>query len=351
MDTMKQIAHFVRWRDWGPRKLTIWWSLCLYLALRDDLEAAHFLQDFVIYFIFAITQATLGYVLNDWGDRKLDRRQFKRNSFAGKTPLESVMALILVLVLALIAGLPLIRRAGFGLLWLIWAVAAAAYSLEPLRLKTRGLVGWLVGVAAQWFLPVLLTFSAFQVQGGLDMWLLAGALSLIGASQDLAHQRANRRRDLLTHAETFAASLPETFVDHLYAALLLLDKLSVGFVLGIFAYGLRLVELPWGSWFATGLAAAYSVLLLVTFWRSWRSLFGNAIADPYFGPGSEGSAAARLLHLTLLEIFAPLALGVVQALHSPLYSLVLAPWLVWRLVLHPKIWRMSLSGLRTRPIK
>lgn len=348
LNTISDIARFIRWRDWGPGKMTVLWSLCLYIAVAMELPFDRFAITFIVFMAFAATQSALGYVLNDWGDRDLDRRQFKNNAFNGKSPLESTLALTLLLVMALVTGLPLVLRPGFGLLWCAWIAAAAAYSLEPFRLKTKGLVGLVVSAAAQWFLPVLITFGAFEAGGGLDMWILAMALTVTGVTLEIGHQRYDRSRDLVTRAETFAALVSNRKIDRIYASALLLDKLTIGLIIAVNVFLLVSLQTRWTVALAFLLGCVYVLLVLVTLGKSLQALGGSKVDDPYYGNHSQRFTAVRLLHEILLNFGLPVVLGIAATVHSPLYAIVLGLFLIWRIVLGGADLRWPLRSLKTR---
>jgi 4-hydroxybenzoate polyprenyltransferase len=348
MDTVKQIAQFVRWRDWGPGKLTLFWGLSLYIGVVYEFPFDGFLMTFVAFLIFAATQSTLGYVLNDWSDRELDRRQFKRNSFNGKSQLESILALTLVMVTAFIAGLPLALRPGFGLLWFAWAATAASYSLEPLRLKTRGLVGLLVSVVAQWFLPALMTFAAFQVVGGLDMWLLVAAFTINGTTQEVARQRAERARTLHTRTGTFAASLSAEKVNLIYAVALLFDKMAIGTVIAVVVANLSSLGPSWSLHLAVLVAGIYTALFLATLGRTFNNLRGAELEDPYYQHPAARWSVAQLLHGQVHTFVLPILLAITATTRTPIYGVMLGLFFGWMVMCSSGSWRMTLKAVRIR---
>lgn len=348
MDTVSQIARFIRWRDWGPGKLTVLWSLCFYIAVAYEIPFGRFALTFLVFMIFAGTQSALGYVLNDWGDRALDRRQFKYNGFNGMSNLECILTLTLVLVTALVSGLPLALRPGFTLLWITWVAITAAYSLEPLRLKTRGLAGLLVSFVAQWFLPVLLTFAAFEVAGGSDMWIIAIALTISGAALEVGHQRWDRERDAITRAETFAVTLSNEKVSRFYALMLLLDKIAIGMIIAVIVSTLLTLGQPWLFELAIGIILLYAGLVIATLKNAVRAMQGGELDDPYYGPRAVAPTPAQFLHQTLLNFFVPVILGVALTLQAPLYAIMLGLFLVWRVVLGGADWLWPLRAIRIR---
>jgi 4-hydroxybenzoate polyprenyltransferase len=346
--TLGQIARFIRWRDWGVGKLILLWNLCLYIALTYQIPFITFFLTAVVFLIFAASQSAFGYVLNDWSDCDLDKRQLKRNSFIGLNKLESYIALGLMVIVAFISGMPLINRPGFGLLWLAWIAAAVAYSSEPLRLKTRGLVGLTVSFVAQWFLPVLITFAAFQAPITWETWVLAAALTVSGATLEIAHQRYDRVRDRITSAETFAVGLSDAQVDRLYAAALIADKLAIGACTGVMALALRRLDAPWATILAAVLVVGYVMLALATLPGAWAGFGVGELIDPYY---THRDSIARLLHETLLNLLVPLTLGVALTVIEPLYAIALGIFLVWRLNMGSIDWTWPVRAVRTRGMK
>ncbi|HSO27905.1 MAG TPA: UbiA family prenyltransferase, partial [Anaerolineales bacterium] len=329
MNTAKQIAIFIRWRDWGPGKLTLLWVVCLYLAVAYEIRFEEFVSIFVIFLCFAAAQAALGYVLNDWGDRDLDRRQFKRNAFSGRTRLESILALLLIMIMALVAGAPLLLRRGFGLLWFAWALSAAAYSLSPMRLKTRGLVGLVAASIAQWLLPVLITFAAFEVAGGEDMWLIALGLTASGAALELGRQRFNRDRNLLTNTGTYAASLSFGQLQKRYALALALDKLAVILVGLVFLSALEISWTMWSQVFVTVLGALYLLALMYSLVGLWQALRQGRLGESGSSAGETRQVFMHGMNNMLLTLAIPIALGGMATLRIPAYALVLGFYLLW----------------------
>jgi 4-hydroxybenzoate polyprenyltransferase len=329
LTTISQIARFIRWQDWGTVKLTLVWSLSLYIAVAYELAFEKYALSLIVFLIFVFNQFTLSFVLNNWGDRDLDRKEFRNNPFKGKTPLESVLILTLLAIIAFVSGLPLILLNGFALLWIGWLTSAAAYALNPLRLKTKGFGGVIAAVAAYWFLPVLITFSAFEVAGSLDMWLFALAYSIIGVTGEIGQQRFDRARDRLANVSTFASQLSEQAVDRLYAALLFLEQLAVGLIVLVVVQELRSAQDRWAMVFAFLITCSYLVLLSLSIGRTIACLRKQPSEWPYY---SRSQATKSLLFEILLNLGLPICLGAMAALRSPLYAFILGLYLVFRVV-------------------
>ncbi len=345
MSTLAQIANFLRWREWGPGKLSLLWGLSIYIALAYELAFEKYLITFLVFLPFAAAQAALGHVVNEWSDRELDRRQFKRNAFNGMTQLECILSISLVLVAAIITGLPFIPRPGVMMLWLVWAVLMAAYSLEPLRLKTKGLVGLLVLLAAQWFLPVLITFAVFEAPAGVEMWVLAAAITVSGASLEISRQQANRTRQMITGTGTFVAGISDADMDQLKIIFHILDKLAIGLVIAV---AVSTLENSSGSWFlmlSAILALPYALLVLVTLRNMVRRKESVAVSEKHL---VEDDTSTALLHEAFVVFAMPVVAGTALAIQIPVYGFVVGVFVVYQLLAHrPNLYR-PLAGILIR---
>ena len=214
---ISQVATMTRWQDWGPGKITIFCSLSFYIAVAYRLPFYDFLLAFALFMLFASAQAAFGFIVNNWGDRDLDRSEGKYNPFNETSYLKGLSWLLSICAIAFLTALPLLRSRLFLALWALWLCTMTAYSLPPLRLKTRGFWGLLVSFLSQWSLPVLLAFCTFDRYGGWDMWLWAAALTVSGATLEVAHQRYDRERDLEADAITFGAGLSPERLNRIYS--------------------------------------------------------------------------------------------------------------------------------------
>lgn len=342
MSTTAKISQFLRWRDWGPGRLSVFWGLTLYIALAYHLGFSRYILVFLVYLPFAAAQAILGYVINEWGDRSLDRRLFKHNAFNGMTYLERILSLALVLVAAMVTGLPFLPRPGFLMLWLTWALLAAGYSLEPFRLKVHGLVGFLALLAAEWFLPVLITFAVFEVQGGIDMWVLAAALTISGAARELDRSSHNRLHSL-TCKGMFTAEISAEKLQLLSRLTRIGEKIGVGLVIGLVLLRLDPTNQSLALELRLVLGSAYILWLLMAWRIGWRRSHDEAEQDS--GPSTVGEEGSQL-HTTFLAFAVPIVCGLACALSAPEYGLILGLFLVWKLVAGRPDFTRPLSQIR-----
>lgn len=215
------VQGLTRWNEWSESKLPLLLTALFYLALLalsssgsapagrgtpagQALEPAALLQRLGVILVVACLGLAFGYVLNDFADRDVDRRAGKPNLVGGLGPTAGG---------ALLVGLAV---AGVGSLWLFYGqpwvielallcyVVGAAYSLPRLRLKERGLLGLIVGAAAQGSLPALAIFAIFDSLGW-EALLFGFLLLLICLRWMLIHQVLDLTADREAGVRTYVA--------------------------------------------------------------------------------------------------------------------------------------------------
>lgn len=341
---MITISEFIRWRDWGPGKTPVIFSLVAYIALARQEFSVDLIIKSALFIGFSVTQSALGYVVNDWGDRRIDKLHGKKNAFENLTVLQGLRRLGALSCIAIFTGVFFIKRHAFLPLWLIWIFFTCAYSLKPMRLKARGAVGLGVSSIAQWTLPVLIAFSAMDRFGGWDMIVFAIANSMSGAALEIAHQRYDRSNDMSTQTKTFATRIKKIRLDRLYSIALILDKLAIGCV--VIMVSLVLPDLGNALFWkvsALFLPAIYLSIAVAAILENRKGAAQHDSPDPYYSPGH---SANKLLHETLPNLILPGFLLSALMIRAPLNLFLLAGFLYWRLVLGEADWRWPLRKIR-----
>jgi 4-hydroxybenzoate polyprenyltransferase len=200
MTIASQWLRLTRWREWAQSKLPYIAATALLLAPSDVATPRLLAMIGTV-----VPWAAFGYGINDIADRYADERAAKQNRAAVLS--EESCALFLLLTAGAAFGLSLLWAADWvgPTLVLTGLALAAAYSLPPLRLKERGLVGVVAPAAAQWLLPVL-ALSAAERDGWKDP--AAWSLGLVGLSigvrwmgvHQLQDMAADRKAGLRTYA-------------------------------------------------------------------------------------------------------------------------------------------------------
>jgi 4-hydroxybenzoate polyprenyltransferase len=340
---LNELSALLRWRDWGPGKIPVFCTLLGYIALAERNFSVAFVTDFALFIIFASIHSGLGYVVNDWGDREIDKLHQKPNAFQNLNYFHGILFLAVLSVIALLSGLPFVRRPMVLPLWITWAFFTLTYSLRPLRLKERGVWGLGVSSVAQWTVPVLLTFAAMRRFGSWDMIVFVIANSISGATLEIAHQRYDQARDLSTRTNTFGTRLSSAKLDRLYSAALFSDKMAIGAVLVSISVGIAQLGPP-ASWIGLvyPLIAIYLILLLIAYLEIIRSSMRGEFLDPYY---SLKRSANKILHETMPNLIVPSFLLLLLTLLQPVNGILLLTFLYWRLALGKAEWKWPLRVL------
>src|SRR5437870_3309478 len=76
------LKRYVRWPDWALSRIPMLCVVGSYLGLVHGHDLTNFFTDFLVFtFVFASSSSAFGFLVNDLGDRELDRRHGKRNTF------------------------------------------------------------------------------------------------------------------------------------------------------------------------------------------------------------------------------------------------------------------------------
>jgi 4-hydroxybenzoate polyprenyltransferase len=287
MNRLVELMRLVRWRDWFFDKTLSLFFVAFYVALVDRLFSPLYLGHLAILLIFAILSAAYGFLVNDLGDREIDRQQGKVNAFHRLDPARAPLLLGGLLLAATLVCFPFWRQVGFLLLWGLWILVTTAYSLPPLRFKERGFWGIIAPGVAQFVLPPLLFFAAFGHLTTWDAGLLVAYLGTKGLSIALGQQKQDLDGDLYTRTTTFAVRTGYKRVARAYAAALFAEQVLLAMVLILMLFQIPPLEWP-------GLIGRLpSILPLVlghavlAFLAVRQMRMRGHITDPYFDPNKD----------------------------------------------------------------
>lgn len=296
---------------------SIWQNLAalFYIAITDELFSMAFIWQVMAFITFSTVMTGFGYLVNDLADKDLDRLQGKPNAFENISRKRAVLVTATILGVGSLLALPFLGRAWFVPLWALWILAAASYSLPPLRLKERGLPGLLVTIAAQQTLPMGMLFAAFGTLwswGGLTFIVYA---TLRGISSDASHQMRERRMDAGAGSRTYAVRRGRRPIQKVVAASLELERLALGGVMALLLPALPAAGIPLVDWqvsIAWPLVFLYLPLLLMTGGASWRALQQGRLEqeDPYDeARQARKRDAMHAIHHPLPSVITPFYLG------------------------------------------
>ena len=315
---MKKLLALLSRRNWGIlRYNSIWQNIAglFYIALSERLFSLAFIGQVALFVLFSTIMTGYGYLVNDLADIELDRRHAKSNAFQGMSQTKAVLIVLAILAIGSLFGLPFLSRPLFGPIWLLWILAATFYSLPPLRLKERGLIGLATTIAAQQTLPTALLFAAFGQPVSWSALIFVFFATARGASSDVGHQMRDWSHDASTGTGTFAVRHGYRLVQAVYAASLEIERLALGGVVALLLLDLPPLELPLLEWrvaLAWPLVLLYVPLFALTVGRSWRACrLGHLEADDPYNEVRQARVrdALHVIHHPLPSVLTPLYLA------------------------------------------
>ena len=268
-----------------------------------------------------IAVAAYGYVINDCFDIEPDRRAGKKNSMAGRSVAQRAGILLAILA---IGWLPAWLAGYSQLACIILAIdflLPTIYSIPPIRLKERDVLGVLADASAAHLLPTLLIGSVLlgnleSYGGSAFLFLVAATVwyTLVGLRGIINHQLLDREADLASGVVTLATSpTRRRFLNRMRLVLYVLEVVTFAAMIVLISQTVPLV-LP--------------VYVLFAVMEMTKRLIGWSHSD-------------RLSPEIGRRAYLPFANNIFYALWLPLF-LVLAvavrwPWLGWIVLVHVAI--------------
>jgi 4-hydroxybenzoate polyprenyltransferase len=203
MRLLTRARALIRFDDWWYSKVGTAMGVGFWLVLACQMAFASAVP--ILFFgIIAIScLGTFGYAINDIADRESDRKCSKVRPIASLSGCQGLMLAGVSVAGGLFACIPL--GVGAALVLSAGYVLAAIYSLPPVRLKERGVVGLFAGAAAQRSIPAALLLMHFHPSLFFGSVLLLWS-TLVGMRWLLVHQIVDERNDRISHVTTFATA-------------------------------------------------------------------------------------------------------------------------------------------------
>ncbi len=200
----------IRWNEWATSKIPLFFVCMYYAALSRPVLVPSVILELLGLLLILCLYAAVGYAINSLSDREVDRVSGKRDKL-GEMPEGRVKAFLWLVFGASVVAPLLIYRDRLDVLALLALsyLLAAGYSLPPVRLKERGMLGLVASAVAQRTLPATLVFTAMQYWD----WAAIGLCALgtiIGIRYIVVHQildeAADRRSGVRTTATAHGGS-------------------------------------------------------------------------------------------------------------------------------------------------
>jgi len=326
--TTRFINHYLGWRNWAVlvyNSIMENMFVIFYIALRQEQYSLLFITYFFLFLLFSSFCTTYGYLINDFGDKELDKLHGKDNTFKNDSNLKASLIVLFFLFLAILFSMPFIKSPLFIVLGLSWLSIATAYSIKPFRLKEKGKTGLIFVVIAQRVLPILIVFSAFNHYNWLDCIVLTIYIFFRGLSSDLNHQIEDFNNDLETKTDTFAVVEGKRKTRKIFHLSLEMEKALLFVCLSVMVIKLshfEICKMP-------VLLPLFIFYILLYCW-SWLKikLHGRGLDVNPFTPGKKN--IFQFIHHTFPSVLLPFYLLILLVSHSLLFLVILLFFVIVR---------------------
>ncbi len=227
MTLAQQLISVSRVHEWWDKLHTVLVVTLVLLVLRPCTENCLWLLP-----VLAVYMAFLGsyaYALNSFSDREHDRKAGKRRELESISDRQLLCASCFWGFGAFTIPL-LFSDSRISMLGLVTFLLATFYSVKPLRLKERGMLGIVVPALVQRPLPFLFIVLLIAPHSVLS-WYLLGWLMMVGLTMMFAHQLQDFKCDRNAHVATWAqrAGFYQSRRITIYSFLLMLAYLTLSF--------------------------------------------------------------------------------------------------------------------------
>jgi len=250
-----KVANFwriFRFGEWNRTIMLVVITGLLILAFNNKLNQDN-MHDMALYSLYLILMGMFGFLLNSYADRKADHK-VGRKVYIYNYSRRFVIALLAIMAFCVFVFPIVFENLLVFLAGSVLIILTVSYSIRPIRLKERGLSGFVLLVIAMIPLPFSIFIMLFDI-GLIEGAIFLGFFLLFSFVDELAQQIEDREHDLRTKTTTWMTQLSKKSQKRLMG-LFLFTLLLYPFVFFIF------YELP------------YAFILLVVF-----GLFNVEIVD------------------------------------------------------------------------
>lgn len=236
---MPTIPSYTRHTEWWEHKITLFlFTGLMAISYGNPTEWWEVLLELGITLLAIIVCAVFVSVINDFTDMEDDRSAGKTNRLT-HLPQSKILLIIFSLVLIGAAFCWYFRNQPQTILFYAGSwIAYSAYSFPPIRLKKRGWTGVLADAAGAHLFPSLTILSAIShsllTPFPTALYLSAAGWNILfGLRGILWHQYTDRKNDLTSGVKTLATSVPSSVIARIEGPLLLLEIVTLSFMLWI----------------------------------------------------------------------------------------------------------------------
>jgi 4-hydroxybenzoate polyprenyltransferase len=256
---------------------------------------------------FSALYLAFGYAINDYSDRDIDYRAGKPNAIGELSTNTAFIWLIALATAGMTLLIPFVANPYLPVTALVSYVIAIAYSVRPLRLKERGLIGLLVAAFAQRSAPLMIGMGIFQSYGEAS-WLLVVLFVIIGLRWMLVHQLLDFDSDRHTQVATFVQSIGKDRATALMKHII--------FPMEVICFCL---------WVGNVCMALPAIIIVVPIYLVWQ--VGAFLARRGVAPMYSWTRYGFLPLTDLYYVFLPLTMGALLVAQDPRYAILFIMWI------------------------
>jgi predicted secreted hydrolase/4-hydroxybenzoate polyprenyltransferase len=196
----KQLISLSRVPEWWEKLQTVFTAALVLLVLNPvPLDCVWLLPVLALYMAFF---GSYGYALNSYSDRQQDKKVGKQKELDFFSNHQLLLTSCFFAFGAITIPL-LFSDFRINILGLVTFLLTTFYSVKPLRLKERGILGIIVPALVQRPLPFL--FFVFLIgSNSMVAWYLLGWLTIVGLIMMFAHQLLDFKNDREAQVDTWA---------------------------------------------------------------------------------------------------------------------------------------------------
>jgi 4-hydroxybenzoate polyprenyltransferase len=318
--------------------------LVFFIALLKPDFSNFFILNVIFFYFFSLFSTAYGYLVNDLSDVELDRIHGKSNVFHDISSSQQKYYVLSAFIFSIIFAIPFLHTRYFLGLWGIWFLLGTFYSLEPIRLKTKGFLNIFSIVLAQRILPVLLLFSALSFWDLPDILLILLYILLRGFSSDINHQLEDFPLDSNTGTATFVQKLGIQRSEKLFTITQEIEKLVL---LGLLLYEFFKISLHYSDlilWVFVGILFIY---LVAYFYGSYLIIKGRR-QNPFI---DNDKNIFQFLHHAFPSVILPVILCLLMMKFNFSYFFLLILIILNKQLYEPKIWSNSYPAILLKKLK
>ncbi len=239
-----KLKEIINWNKWAGFKTPILFMFMVYIGLMS--ENHRFLNDFFLFSFFIFIYGSSNHIINDYFDLEVDMKAGKKNTFEELDKKATYSLLTVAIGSLLLFGAYSSTQFPNGLLFFIVLILSLtlnfSYSIPPVRLKNRGILGIIAVPIMEVIFPVLLLLLAFDYLYRVDSLIILVYSILLGLHFIIQHQIEDYDADYKSSIKTYVVEAGLEKSKRIYSIVFNLEKITLfGLMVSMAYFGLKAI--------------------------------------------------------------------------------------------------------------